>query len=251
MNPTLTIVTAAMAVIFALIHLFIRKLRFLEGIPRTRWLSFAAGVAVAYIFLDVMPELASHRETFAEQLGLAAGMAEVLIYALALAGLVGFYGLERLAKTSRARANHKGQSDKVEQELLWIHVGSFGAYNVLIGYLLLHREEAGWWSLLVYFFAIALHFVTTDFGLLQDYKEAYNRLARWVLAAAVTAGWLIGKLVTLPEVVIGFLFGFLAGGIVLNVLKEELPQERKSRYGPFVMGAGVFTALTLAIQVLA
>ena len=55
---------------------------------------------------------------------------------------------------------------------------------------------------------------------------------RWVLAAAVAVGWVAGLATAIGEAVIGSLFAFLAGGIVLNVLKEELPEERKSRFAP-------------------
>ena len=58
--------TGACAVAFALIHLFIGKLTFLNALPRSRWLSFAGGVAVAYVFLHILPELSGHQETFAE-----------------------------------------------------------------------------------------------------------------------------------------------------------------------------------------
>ena len=42
------------------------------------------------------------------------------------------------------------------------------------------------------------------------------------------------------------LFALLAGGIILNVLKEELPEERKSRFWAFALGAGTYAALLLA-----
>ena len=40
---------------------------------------------------------------------------------------------------------------------------------------------------------------------------------------------------------------FLAGGVILNVLKEELPEEKKSRFLPFAFGAGVYTVLLLLL----
>ena len=43
------------------------------------------------------------------------------------------------------------------------------------------------------------------------------------------------------------LFAFLAGGIVLNVLKEELPRERKSRFWAFALGTVAYAALLLTL----
>lgn len=243
----MTALTALFAIGFALIHLFIGRMRLLDVVPRSRWLSFAGGVAVAYVFLHILPELGGHQQTFAKSLGISGRSAEAWVYLIALVGLAAFYGLERAAKTSRGRSRERDGDDRLETEVFWLHVGSFGLYNVLIGYLLLHREEAGFWSLIIYFVAMALHFVTNDFGLRQDQKDRYDHTGRWIISAAVLLGWALGLLTTLPEIVIGFLFAFLAGGVVLNVLKEELPEERQSRYWPFLLGTASYAALLLLI----
>jgi hypothetical protein len=41
------------------------------------------------------------------------------------------------------------------------------------------------------------------------------------------------------------MFAFLAGGIILNVLKEELPEERESRFSAFTAGTAAYAALLL------
>lgn len=236
--------TLASVAVFALVHLFVGRLRFLAGTPRSRWLSLAGGVAVSYVFLHVLPELSEHQETV-EARGEAAGanLVESEIYLVSLAGLAVFYGLERLVSSSRARSRARGGADDPEAGAFWLHAGSFAAYNVLIGYLLLHREQAGPASLAMYTLAMALHFVTSDFGLRQHYKARYDALARWIFAAAVGAGWLLGRAVEVSEVAVGVLFAFLAGGVVLNVLKEELPEERESRFAPFVAGLVAYAIL--------
>lgn len=239
--------TAIFAACFAAIHLFIHRMRFLDVVPRSRWLSGAGGVAVAYVFLHILPELSGHQETFAEGLGLSERAAESWVYLVALAGLGIFYGLERAAKVSRSRSRSKSGRDAVEANVFWLHIFSFSLYNLLIGYLLLHREETGLRSLVIYFVAMSLHFVTNDFGLREDHKERYDRLGRWLIAAAVIAGWTLGALTSLSGIVIGFLFAFLAGGVVLNVLKEELPEERQSRFLPFAFGLGGYAAILLLV----
>lgn len=236
------ITTGACAIVLALVHLFVGKLTFLDVVPRSRWLSFAGGVAVAYVFLHILPELSVHQETFAEGLGVGEGAAEAWVYLTAMSGLALFYGLERAAKKSRETS----AEDKVESEILWLHLISFGIYNILVGYLLHHREEAGVWPLVTYVVAMSLHFVTNDFGLRQDHKHQYDASGRWILAVAALAGWLVGIFTSVPPIIVGFLFAFLAGGIVLNVLKEELPEERESRFLPFLLGAAGYAALLLA-----
>ncbi|ARU15420.1 hypothetical protein [Croceicoccus marinus] len=244
-------ITAAMTAVFVAIHLYIGRLRWLDVLPRHRWLSFSGGVAVGYVFLHLLPDLALHQRAFSNELGLSDTLAESMVYSLALLGLVAFYALERKVRLSRAKSRAKGKGDQYEDHLEWVHASSYAALNLLIGYLLLHREEGGWASLTLYFGAMALHFMTVDHGMREDHREAYERRGRWVISAAVAAGWLLGALVTVPQVGIGFLFAFLAGGIVLNTLKEELPQERESRLWPFLTGTGLYAALMLAGEFIA
>lgn len=231
------------ACLFVAVHLTIDRLHVLDTVPRSRWLSGAGGVAVAYVFLHVLPELAAHGETLA---GLAGGSllaGEQIVYTVALAGLAAFYGLERAIKQARRRGGDGAPAGPVYR----LHLASFAVYNALVGYLLVHREESGWVSLGLYALAMALHFVTTDFGLLEDHRQRWRRGGRWLLAAAVAAGWLLGAVTAVPEAGVALLFAFLAGGVVLNVLKEELPEERQSRFGAFAAGAAGYAALLLAL----
>ena len=43
------------------------------------------------------------------------------------------------------------------------------------------------------------------------------------------------------------LTAFLGGGVVLNMLKEEVPSERQSRFWAFAGGAVGYAALLLAL----
>lgn len=90
--------------------------------------------------------------------------------------------------------------------------------------------------------------MTADFGTRTHHPEIYDARGRWVLAGATLVGWLLGVLVGLPQIAIGGLFAFVAGGIVLLVLKEELPEERKSYFLPFLGGVVLYAALVLGEQ---
>ena len=119
-------------------------------------------------------------------------------------------------------------------------------YTTLIGYLFFHRLAAGLEDLLLFFVAMALHFVVNDHGLREHHKDAYLRKGRWVLAAAIVLGC-VRLLTEIPEVAIAVLTAFLAGGVIMNVLKEELPEERESRFWAFALGAAFYTVILLAL----
>lgn len=242
------------ALLLALVHVATPSLRFLDGPPRSVWLSVAGGVSVAYVFVHFLPELAAGQRALAQASG-AVGPAERHVYLVSLTGLLAFYGLDRLAKTSRSgregtEVRHGRGSEGEEatgQGVFWIHMASFAAYNLLAGYLLLHREDQGTTALVVFTIAMALHFLVTDYGLNEDHKAPYRRVGRWVLVTAVVAGWAAGAMTEVSEFVVAALTAFLGGGIVLNVLKEEVPSERQSRFWAFALGAGAYSALLMLV----
>lgn len=124
----------------------------------------------------------------------------------------------------------------------------FAAYNALIGDLLRQRgEEGGAEPAALFAVAMGLHFVVDDFGLREHHKGAYGRTSRWVLADGIVVGWVVGLLWEIPEVARAALLGFLAGGVTLNVLKEELTEEQESRFWVFALGAAAYAAFLLAL----
>ena len=261
---SLILASLAALALLIVVHVATPYLRFLEGTPRSVWLSFAGGVSVAYVFVHFMPELAASQQDVAEAAGeLAGGLTGGLalagrhVFLIALVGLLTFYGLHRLAQVSRSKRQGapvkagRGLDGAAEAStsprVFWIHMASFGAYNLLVGYLLLHREVMTLRSLAFFAVAMALHFVVTDYGLNDDHKAPYRRVGRWLLVAAVSLGWALGLVTSIPTWAVASLTAFLGGGVVLNVLKEEVPSERQSRFWAFAGGAAGYAALLLAL----
>lgn len=237
-----TLYTLLGALVLASVHLLSGRLTFLQAIPRSRWLSVAGGVSVSYVFLHLLPELQDRQLALEEQLVPIA--LEHHLYIVALAGLVIFYGLEKMVRKDEARGRQKGDHSL---HVFWLHVISFSLYNGLIGYLLVREKQQETLGLFLFVVALALHFLVNDHALRHEHRDAYHRRARWLLALAVLGGWTLGIVTVLGERYIAALFAFLTGGIVLNVLKEELPEERRSRFWAFAAGAVGYALLVSAI----
>jgi zinc transporter ZupT len=243
-----TIISIVIIATFVSVHMFGAKLRFLSGTPRSVWLSGAGGVSVAYVFVHLLPDLAEQQDKIGERArdtGLFTSI-ESHAYLIALAGLIIFYGVERFARSRSGPPNKAaGGESEAPASVFWTHLGAFAIYNLLIGYLLVHREETDLRGLIIYGVAMALHFVVNDFGLREQHGETYHRTGRWVLAVAPVLGFALGLATEVSQLLLSSLFAFLAGGIVLNVLKEELPQERQSRFSAFLIGACLYAAMLL------
>jgi hypothetical protein len=254
---SISILAGALAVGLAAVHLFGRRLRFLDGLPRSRWLSFSGGVSVAYVFVHLLPEIGAMGAHIGEQ-PIGIGFLERHVYLVALAGFLVYYGVERMAKTGASEVGadegdetsetgETGEASGEAEGVFWLHVGSFAAYNLLVGYLLVHREESGVASLVSFGVAMALHFLVNDWGLYHHHGDAYHRWGRWLLAGAVLGGTAGGLLTHVDPGVLAALFAFLAGGVILNVIKEEVPAERESRFPAFAAGTVLYAAVLLLV----
>ncbi|UTR09110.1 hypothetical protein MM300_14510 [Evansella sp. LMS18] len=232
------------SVLLAVVHLTVGRIHFIEHIPRSRFLSIAGGISVAYVFLHILPELEEHQETVAQEL--TAGIFNYLahhVYVTALLGLIIFYSVEKYVKKShKANKEASGESSPLI-EAFWNHVALFFFYNALIGYLLVYQSDDGWLGMLLFVIVMALHFLVTDFGLRFHHEETYDKYGRWVLSVAIIIGAAAGSFAIIPEEVFALVFAFLSGAIILNVLKEELPDERESSLGAFVSGAAGYIVL--------
>jgi hypothetical protein len=234
------------ALLLALMYAIGGRLRERAGAARVwrrrRWISAAAGVSVAYVFVDVLPELGAQHGAFLEAVGHGVLFAEQRIYALALVAFVTLYGLEHIVLASRQRDPEAAETG-MGGALYWLHVVGFAAYSGLIGYLLVERAERGAVALAVYVFAMALHFQILDHTLGEEHGHFYGWTGRSVLAASVLVGWLLGARAPLSPIVFARLFAVLAGGVVITTVTVELPGERRGRFWPFCLGAAGYAVL--------
>jgi len=213
---------------------------------RRRWISAAAGISVAYVFVDVLPELGSHQRAFsAAAEGAGVLFAEERIYVLALASFVLFYGLDHMVLSKREQLG-EGAEPKLDL-VFWLHLIGFALYSSLIGYLLIERAEKGWLALAAYTFVMAVHFLIIGHSLAEEGPQQ-RWLRRWFLASSVLAGWLLGSAVHLSETTFARLFAVLAGGVVITSLRHELPGSRRGRFWPFFLGAAAFALALLASE---
>lgn len=239
MDPHLWAVTAAIAL--AAIHLLAgRFAEALDVVPRSAWLSTAAGISTAYVFVHLLPEIAHIQETVGDGTGPA--FLERHAYLFALAGLAAFYGVELMA-----RRRHLDDDSDTLDLIGWTHLTFYATYNAIIGYLLPERAEESPATLAIFGAAMAVHFVVNDQSLREHHGPLYTGVGRVLVAAGVLVGVAVGAGLELSEAAVGLPLAFVGGSVILTVLKEELPEERRSRFTPFVLGAVAYTALLLAL----
>ena len=220
----------------ALVHLVADRFPIFGIVPTNVTLSGAGGVSVVYVFVYVLPKLAAHAGDIVVPSGL-----DDPVYLLLFAGLLAFFGLERLARVADAGSERALSAVIPAEPVFWMHIVGFAVYNIAIGHLLVSGALID--DPVPFAIAMALHLFGNDEALRALHRDAYHRIGRWILAAAVLLGASTAVVVTVsPELLLGILAA-LAGGITFNALKEELPRDRDSSFWGFATGALAFWIL--------
>ena len=159
------------AIVLAALHVAAPRIRRLPFVPERATASFAGGLAVAYVFLHLLPEIAEGNESIGEALSRVVDPTPLLdlgIFIVALAGFAAFYGLERLADRQQESADRP----RVPGGVYRLHLGSFVIYNALITYTMALRLRTGIAFAVLFTVAMGLHFVLTDRSLGGALPEA-------------------------------------------------------------------------------
>ena len=239
-----TLSTLAITLLFCLVFLRGRSLKILGELRHRTVISVAGGAAVAYVFMDLAPELELAASGFRAKV--AQFDAHVLAYGVHLATMVGFlffYGLEELVIRSHGDGSRQSRDVSRPDALFRIHMIAFCAYAWVVSYLLVRSMEKTPSSLVFYAVAMALHFLSVAHTLREEHGAVYDRIGARLLAASSLAGWGCGMVFALPDIGSDLLLGLVAGGVIANTTISELPREKEGRFIPFLVGAAAYTGL--------
>jgi len=200
---------------------------------RPQWLSIANGLSVAYVLVHLLPELADMQSDWIKAWpDRPLRWLDRQVYYAALIGLLLALGLERVT-SRKARP----------EPTFWLHTSLFALYNLIVGGFALQIQRP---SLLIFAtIGFGAHFFVTDHGLNRQHPRAYAHYGRWVLAGAILLGWIVA-IATRPHVIIvAALTGLLGGGMLLDVIKDEIPEKQEGQFALFVVGALGYASLLL------
>lgn len=229
---------------FMIVHIFTNYIKFLDRKPKDRLMSFVSGGSIAYVFLHLVPEL-THYQEVAEGAQLPVWMEDLdyVTYLATLAGIVFFYGINQLNEKSQEKNEREKNITRPSRPVFALEIFGFSLYNILIGYLLIDLSGENAPDYLIYFIVFSFHFIANNRVLHLTHEDLYTNIGRWVLAFSVLTGWLIYYLTDTTELNIAFFSAFLTGGVILNILNDELPAEKNSSFPSFVAGLAFITVL--------
>jgi len=225
--------------ILASIHLFSALANFTINIWHTRFLSMAAGVAVSYVFVELMPRLGVSQKTLQDISEDLIPLKERHVYLVAFLGFLVFYATHSIPIPR----------SQIKKSLPFIcNMVSFLFFNFLIGYEVVDIHDPFIQPLYLFTFAVGLHNFITDHSLKEAHGAHYDVFSKIILALFLYLGFTAGLFTTLPQSTVIYGVAFTAGGMILNVLKYELPKQQKgTSFAAFALG-GILYSIILVYQ---
>ena len=216
-----------------------------------RVVSFSVGMAVAYVFVHLLPELATTTAEFVElDEARELPFPQLRVYVAALLGFMLFYGLENMvnwARLAQAEGGEERGEELGETVHLKILTASYALYVFVVCYVMAHEIRSGSGELALYAFAMGLHFLGFAYGLRRDSSKTYLRWGRHVLAAAALLGWATALLLPLPESFAYTLLGFVAGVLIMDTVTSELAGQAEGRFFAFLTGGIAYTFILVLV----
>ncbi|GAB4217521.1 MAG: hypothetical protein OHK0012_22150 [Synechococcales cyanobacterium] len=212
-------------------------------VPERYWISLGGGISLSYVFTTFLAEL-SHRQEGVRPLGWP--IVDYLfqhIHLVMLIGILCIYGLEWIARHHRTQAQNL-----MPPSLYGIHLGFFSVYVLLVGYLLQHSPSQ-WFRCALLTLALGVHLSITTRELWQYHPRRFQQQGRWLLSGSLLLGWFWGRMMLLPESLLTATIAFIAGVLMFQVLKHELP-ERGGHFGAFLLGVVVNSGLLITVALI-
>lgn len=218
----------------AFVHYFANQAQIVGLIWHRHFLSFAAGISFAYIFIDLLPTLETIEPILKQTFGSFIPYLDHHAYLMALFGVLFFYGLHASSGTSSDRN-------------FWLAFSGSALFNFFVGLSLADSSNPDIQPLSFYTIALAMHYFVNDHNMGVEDPRLYQTRARWGLISALFLGFCIGKITHLPNSVEALVVSFLAGGVLLNVMRYELPKREKVGFVFFLLGSLLYSALLLQL----
>ena len=218
-------------VIFSLVHLWAEKVRSFEEQTGGRFLSAAGGIAIAYVFVDLLPKLGKSDQIVREALAGMFPLIEKHVYVMALIGFLFYFAVDR------------GQFLLKERGRYWLSILSYALFNFLIGYAVVDKDDPEVRPLVLFTFAITLHYFMIDYSLGKE--GTYGHKEKWALVAALFLGWGAGLGKAIPPTAIALVSAFIGGGMIMNVTRHELPKQSSNSLNAFILSAFFYTVVLL------
>ncbi len=230
-----TVISGIVILLMATTYVLYPRFEKATSAYRHLWIPFTGGVAIGYVFLYLLPKLSDYTNSITVE-GIQ-GVWEILDYRVYLYGLAGFafYFFVDQYRILKDR-------DHLVPEIL--QGGGFLIYSMLSGYIVANWSRPGLIPVFLAGSILTLHMLAVNYQIRKWNSRVFDRYFRWLFALALIVGWSVGIFLDIPRELEIIITGILAGGIITNVMYEELPDQEPHKIRPFIAGVVVIVIVT-------
>jgi hypothetical protein len=206
--------------------------------------SFSSGLAVAYVLTMLIPEY----QIFNEKVTYG----WINAYKLSLFGLIAYKGIQHYCllvanKSSQTMGEWGFVKSRQEEKLLGFRVSTsvFAVYASLILLTLPYQLTYlnGPADKLLYLLTFVMHLGFNVFGLFEENEKHFKRLVPPVVITVLSASLVLTLFNVLSTALLLGCLSVLAGVILYNVFKNELPSAENSSFAWFAIGVFIFVSV--------
>ncbi len=224
-----------LSVLIAAAHYFSDKLKIVQRTSlREHIISFVAGVSLVYVFINLFPEFYK-----------VASLANPLILT---AVLVGFVAVHLVDKEIYQKIHHR----RVSKDIKIAHGCGLIVYYCVIGIVLVELlnidAKAGILFFIPVFIYSGLSTVAAHgiHGMHGPHHKTISHL-HFLQGISVIAGTLFALFIRLPESLLIYLIGLVAGILTFIIVRDLLPKGKRGRPLYFLLGALAYFALIVML----
>jgi hypothetical protein len=202
------------------------------------WVQWTGGMAIGYVFMYMLPKLSDDTSLIISNEPAEWEFLHYRLYLIAMIGLLTYLLVDIWSASKNPRVDYWKQ----------IQGASFCFYNLLIGYMLFNIPRTGILPPLLTTLGFGAHLMGMDHLFYKWHANYYKLTLKWLMTISLVVGWLLGFTVELPETFKASSTAFIAGGILINVITEKLPDREDGHFGPFLAGVGLFVVIAIVMR---
>ncbi|MCW3999101.1 MAG: hypothetical protein NWE93_02550 [Candidatus Bathyarchaeota archaeon] len=224
------------------------KIRLYAGRRKDRIIAVFGGIIAAYVFVDLIPNIASSNELIKEIADSQTRYVyEESLFLVVFVGFLIFFSLEYLAVTSQKTIDSASQKSKSSKGVYVVHFAALAFLEFVLSYILLFEYKASVIGGVLFTFAVALHLFIADNTLADNYGSYITRNGRYLASAIPLFGWAASVVFPEKTAAAYLLLAFVSGSILYMAIKDEIPTRGQKRFlALFLAGAISYTLLLVA-----
>lgn len=230
-------------------HIGIRSITSLNFAKTHYWVSFGAGVSVAYVFIHVFPEIGIFQQQILGHSDHHQNTRFLTqpLYLAALGGLFFLYILDTIEVNFGDKEKHILKRHKYSKLFFIIKAFLYLLYNIMIAYIITQRPGEGLINILLISVGLLMHFIIFNIKFYEVYGDLYHKFIRWISTTGLLLGWIFAISFSIPKVIEVTIFSFIGGIITYVALKNELEHTKNKAPFHFLAGALIYSIVLFAI----